>query len=61
MTKKSKIFYSTVELAQRYGITAQTVRKLVHKGEFPAPLVIGGLWRWDEKTIAAFEQVNQGR
>lgn len=55
MTKNSKIFYSTMELAKRYGITAQTVRTLVKKGEFPAPLVIGGLWRWSEKSIAKFE------
>ena len=51
----TKDFYTVKELAERYGITRQTVRKLTNAGRLPAPLKVGHSARWRVSDIQTWE------
>ncbi len=51
----TKDFYTVKELAERYGITRQTVRKLTNTGRLPAPLKVGHSARWRVSDIQTWE------
>lgn len=43
------------KLAEKLGITPETLRKLCHKGVFPRPLaLVGSLWLYREDHVRAF-------
>ena len=56
----TKDFFTVKELAERYGITRQTVRKLTNAGRLPAPLKIGHSARWRVNDITAWENSKRG-
>ena len=48
-------FFSTEDLARRYGVSRETIRNFTRAGKLPPPLRIGGVQRWSEDSIKAFE------
>ncbi len=53
MTIRHKIM-TVAEVATEFRISAQTVRKKVKKGEFPAPMTLTRCLRWRRETIEEF-------
>jgi excisionase family DNA binding protein len=42
------------EIARLLGISKRHLQRLVHGGEFPRPLKIGGCSRWSTETYTAY-------
>ena len=49
-------FLNSKDLAERYGISPQSIRQFAREGKLPPPLKIGGVQRWSEADILAFEE-----
>lgn len=48
-------YYTTKDIAQRYGVTATSVRIWIRNGELPA-IQIGNSYRIKQSDLALFEQ-----
>ena len=56
-----QIFYSDKQLAERYGVTRQSIWRWVREGVMPRPLRIGkAATRWEQSTIQKWEQSKRG-
>ncbi len=52
--KPAKQLLDAKQVAQRLSVSVKTVRRLLDKGELPAPVKIGRLLRWKEADIEAY-------
>lgn len=48
--------FSVQSLADRWAVHPNTLRRQLRKGQVPAPLKIGGQYRWPVDVIEAFEK-----
>ena len=48
--------YSVEELAARWSVSPQTVRRAFRAGRIPTPLRIGAQLRWPREDIERYEQ-----
>lgn len=55
MDYNNEKYYTTKEIAQRYGVTATSVRVWIRNGELPA-IQIGNSYRVKQSDLALFEQ-----
>ena len=54
-------FYSDKQLAERYGVTRQSIWRWVREGHMPKPMRIGlAATRWDFASIQKWEQSKRG-
>ena len=55
-------YLNTLEVATRYTVDAQLVRKLYKDGRFPCPIRVGRFLRWRVRNLDAWdaEQVSGG-
>lgn len=51
-----KEFFTTEELAKRYGVTRLTILNNVKSGKFPKGVQIGRIHRWNAQVIDAWER-----
>lgn len=55
MDHNSEKYYTTKEIAQRYGVTTTSVRVWIRRGELPA-IQIGNSYRIKQSDLELFEQ-----
>jgi prophage regulatory protein len=51
----------TRAIAARLGVTGETVREMVKRGEFPEPIRLGSLVRWRVATFNAWIAARDGK
>ena len=55
----SSSFFTVKDVAKRYGVTVQTVRKLAKNGKLPKPIKIGHKDRWNPAMLESFENTER--
>jgi len=50
------MFLAAKKVAERYGVTRQTIRNWVKAGSFPKPIRMNGAVRWDILDLEKWEK-----
>lgn len=50
------MYLSLGQVAERYSVSGRTIKRGWSQGTFPAPIKIGGSYRWSLESLEQFEQ-----